>query len=46
VARALRQAGVPAQRLVVEAVGDAQPVYYEFMPNGEAENRRVEVFVE
>jgi flagellar motor protein MotB len=46
VARALRQAGIDPHRLIVEAVGDSEPRYYEFMPNGEAENRRVEIFLE
>jgi outer membrane protein OmpA-like peptidoglycan-associated protein len=46
VARALAEAGVPAEQIVVEAVGDQQPVYFEFMPNGEAENRRAEIFLE
>ena len=46
VARALRRAGVDPSRLIVEAVGDSQPLYYEFMPNGEAENRRVEIYLE
>ena len=46
VARELVRRGVPSDRLLVEAVGDAQPLYYENMPGGEAENRRVEIFLE
>ena len=46
VAQALIRAGVPAQNVIVEAVGDTQPVYYESMPQGEAGNRRVEIFIE
>jgi outer membrane protein OmpA-like peptidoglycan-associated protein len=46
VARALVQAGIPADRVLVEAVGDTQPVYYESMPKGEDGNRRAEIFVE
>jgi outer membrane protein OmpA-like peptidoglycan-associated protein len=46
VAGALRRAGVDPRRILVEAVGDSQPRYYEFMPSGEAENRRVEIFLE
>jgi flagellar motor protein MotB len=38
--------GVPAQAVQAEAVGDAEPVYHEFMPSGEAGNRRVEIFLE
>jgi len=46
VARALIQAGIPADRVLVEAVGDTQPVYYESMPKGEDGNRRAEIFVQ
>ena len=46
VAQALVKAGVPAQSVIVEAVGDTQPVYYESMPKGEDGNRRVEIFIE
>jgi len=38
--------GVPAGAAQAEAVGDAEPVYHEFMPSGEAGNRRVEIFLE
>lgn len=38
--------GVPADAARAEAVGDAEPVYHEFMPSGEAGNRRVEIFLE
>ncbi len=44
VAQALIQAGVPSNRVTVEAVSDDQPVYSESMPNGEAGNRRTEIF--
>jgi outer membrane protein OmpA-like peptidoglycan-associated protein len=46
VARALIAEGVPANKVLVEAVGDAQPVYYESMPQGEDGNRRAEIFVQ
>ncbi len=46
VARELTRLGVDPSRLLVEAVGDAQPRYHETMPSGESENRRVEVFLE
>ena len=36
--------GVPANRVLVEAVGDSQPIYYESMPKGEDGNRRAEIF--
>ena len=46
VARELIAEGVPAAKVLVEAVGDAQPVYYESMPQGEDGNRRAEIFVQ
>lgn len=42
----LLQLGVAADSAHAEAVGDAEPVYHEFMPSGEAGNRRVEIFLE
>lgn len=45
VARALRKAGVPARAIFVGAVSDNEPVYREVMPEGEAYNRRTEVFL-
>jgi len=44
VAQALIQSGVPSNRVTVEAVSDDQPIYSEAMPNGEAGNRRTEIF--
>lgn len=46
VAAVLRADGVSEQTLLVEARGSGQPVFYEFMPTGEAGNRRVEIFLE
>ena len=46
VAQALIKAGVPAKSLIIEAVGDTQPIYYESMPQGEDGNRRTEIFIE
>jgi outer membrane protein OmpA-like peptidoglycan-associated protein len=46
VAQALIKAGIPADRVQIEAVGDSQPVYYESMPKGEDGNRRAEIFVQ
>ena len=46
VAQALIRAGVPASKVIVEAVGDSQPIFYESMPKGEAGNRRAEIFVQ
>ena len=44
VAQALIQSGVPLNLITVEAVADDQPIWSEAMPNGEAGNRRAEVF--
>jgi outer membrane protein OmpA-like peptidoglycan-associated protein len=46
VAQELIHAGIPADRVLIEAVGDSQPVYYESMPQGEEGNRRAEIFVQ
>ena len=46
VAQALIKAGIPADKVQIEAVGDSQPVYYESMPKGEDGNRRAEIFVQ
>ena len=45
VAGELRRRGIAADRIVVQAKGDAEPLYFEFMPDGEAQNRRVEIYV-
>jgi outer membrane protein OmpA-like peptidoglycan-associated protein len=46
VAKEVIAEGVPANRVLVEAVGDSQPVYYESMPKGEDGNRRAEIFLQ
>jgi outer membrane protein OmpA-like peptidoglycan-associated protein len=46
VAKECIREGVPASKLLVEAVGDSQPVYYESMPKGEDGNRRAEIFLQ
>jgi outer membrane protein OmpA-like peptidoglycan-associated protein len=46
VAKELIRQGVPANQVLVEAVGDSQPVYYESMPKGEDGNRRAEIFLQ
>lgn len=45
VAVALRQAGVPARNITVEALSDTAPAYLEVMPEGERLNRRAEIYV-
>lgn len=46
IARELRRLGVPSDMIVVTAQSDAQPVYYEIMPSGEAGNRRAEIYID
>ena len=46
VAQALIRAGIPADKVQIEAVGDSQPIYYESMPKGEDGNRRAEIFLQ
>jgi len=46
VAKEIIREGVPAAKVLVDAVGDSQPVYYESMPKGEDGNRRAEIFLE
>lgn len=45
VAAALRRAGIPANRISVEALSDTVPAYQEVMPEGERLNRRAEVYI-
>ena len=46
VLEALVSLGVERSRLQVEGRSDSQPVFHEFMPTGEAGNRRVEIFLQ
>lgn len=46
VAHELIREGIPADKVLVNAVGDSQPVYYESMPAGEEGNRRAEIFLQ
>jgi outer membrane protein OmpA-like peptidoglycan-associated protein len=46
VAQELIREGIPAAKVLIEAVGDSQPVYFESMPQGEEGNRRAEIFVQ
>ncbi|MEO5336494.1 MAG: OmpA family protein [Magnetospirillum sp. WYHS-4] len=45
VAQELGRLGVSSGAISTEARGDAEPVFYEVMPTGEAGNRRAEVFL-
>ncbi|MBT5919336.1 MAG: OmpA family protein [Alphaproteobacteria bacterium] len=46
VARELVRQGVDASAVRVEALSDADPIYYEHMPEGQSHNRRAEIFLE
>ena len=46
VAGELMRLGVKKENILVAAVSDSSPVYYEFMPSGEAGNRRAEIYLE
>ena len=46
VAAALVRFGVEQGRVNVVGLSDSAPVFHEFMPTGEAGNRRVEIFLE
>ncbi|MCZ6447051.1 MAG: OmpA family protein [Alphaproteobacteria bacterium] len=46
VARELIGRGVRADEISVDARADREPIYYEFMPAGEAGNRRTEIYFE
>ncbi len=45
VAKELINHGVPAGRLIIDAVGASEPVSTEAMPSGERANRRAEIFL-
>ena len=46
VAAKLASSGVASTSIIVEARSDNQPIYHEFMPTGEAGNRRAEIYLE
>ena len=46
VALELMRLGIRKENIIVAAVSDSTPVYYEFMPSGEAGNRRAEIYLE
>ncbi len=46
VANALMRLGISPARIIVEARSDRDPIFFETMPEGEAENRRVEIFLD
>ena len=46
VASELVRMGVAENAVMIIGKADSEPVYHEFMPTGEAGNRRVEIFIE
>lgn len=44
-AKALRRAGVPADKITTQAMSDSVPMYQEVMPEGERLNRRAEIYL-
>ncbi|MFQ5955606.1 MAG: OmpA family protein, partial [Kiloniellales bacterium] len=46
VAAELRRLGVPAEAIVVEAKSNSEPKFHEWMPSGEAGNRRADIFID
>lgn len=45
VAKALKRAGMPVEKISVEALADTAPAYMEVMPEGERLNRRAEIYI-
>lgn len=45
VAGELMRLGVDKKDILIAAVSDIEPIFYEFMPSGEAGNRRTEVYL-
>lgn len=45
VAQRLIRAGISAERITVQGLADSAPIYQEFMPSGEAGNRRAEIYL-
>ncbi|MEE8223983.1 MAG: OmpA family protein [Alphaproteobacteria bacterium] len=46
VAHQLMHLGAPSSSVAVSGVADNQPIYHEFMPLGEAANRRAEIYLD
>ena len=46
IAKELVKMGVKANKLLVGSVSDSEPRYYEYMPSGEAGNRRTEIYID
>ena len=46
IANELIRMGVSSSNLLIDAVSDREPRYHEYMPSGEAGNRRAEIFID
>ncbi len=46
IANELIRMGVNSNNLLINAVSDREPRYHEYMPSGEAGNRRAEIFID
>ncbi len=46
VALELMRLGVKKENILIAAVSDSTPIFYEIMPSGEAGNRRTEIYLE
>jgi flagellar motor protein MotB len=46
VAKELVKMGIRSDKLFVSSVSDREPRYYEYMPSGEAGNRRAEIYID
>ncbi len=46
VAKELMKLGIKANKLSIASVSDSEPRYHEYMPAGEAGNRRTEIFID
>jgi outer membrane protein OmpA-like peptidoglycan-associated protein len=46
IANELIRMGVDSNNLLIDSVSDREPRYHEYMPSGEAGNRRAEIFID
>ncbi|MBT3883178.1 MAG: OmpA family protein, partial [Rhodospirillaceae bacterium] len=46
IAKELVKFGTKTSDIAIGAVSDSEPKYYEYMPSGEAGNRRAEIFID
>jgi outer membrane protein OmpA-like peptidoglycan-associated protein len=46
VAKEFQKMGIKSDKLFIISVSDREPRYHEYMPSGEAGNRRAEIFID